>query len=403
MKRMIKFVIPIWISMIVSSLLGIIDYSFLNKISTNYIAIIGMAYVPYNFIDYLIIGIGIEANRATAKKKSLNFISILSFALILSIILVLISRSFSDILLFFAKDNIFYSDIKSYFNIIIVLLIPSSLFYLCTGILRGNGVPEKSVKFNLSALILNFILDYCFIKLNLLQDPLKGCALASVISDSIVSIIYVVYIIRSKLVDFKLKGDYKYIKNIITYSMEKICSSSTLELITVIYISKLTIESSAIYFAVDKYMGPILLLAHCHFEWIIYSSAKKIEYKRKKTYMLYMLILFLYSNIIIFYLNFNFNGIKYSYLYIFYCLAFFIERSTVAEFFSDENGAMVNKVIFVKNFILLLFLEFIFVINKFNLYSFIIIHASLVFGEVLYLKKVNHKKIKTKLQINIKE
>lgn len=393
MKKMLKFIMPIWIAMVVNSLFGIIDYSFVRRISENYLAIIGIAYVPFSLLSSLIVGIGIESNRVTAKKAQLNFIQILSFSIISSTFLTLLAIRFSDYLLFFARQNAFYTQIKGYFNILSLLLIPTSIFYLCTGILRGNGSPEKSLYFNISSLVLNFMFDYIFIKMNMLKNPLNGCAIATVLSDSVVAAFYIVYIVKFRYAKFGEMRLYIFIKNVFVYSTEKLLSASTLELVSAIYISKISTSSSIIYFAVDKYFAPIVLLAHSHFEWIIFSKSQNIYYKSKRTYLGYFLFTVIFTIFIMYYLKLGYTGILYSLMYIVYCELFFIERSIFAGLFSKQKGNMVNLIVLIKGIFLIVILQIAFIFKHFNLFSFQLINCTLILIECLYVLVYSSRKL----------
>lgn len=61
MRSMFKFIAPLWISMVINTLLGITDFYFLESINRNYLTVVGIAYIPFTLLSSLIVGIGIEA------------------------------------------------------------------------------------------------------------------------------------------------------------------------------------------------------------------------------------------------------------------------------------------------------------------------------------------------------
>ncbi|HDR8488821.1 TPA: polysaccharide biosynthesis C-terminal domain-containing protein, partial [Bacillus cereus] len=271
MKKILAFTIPTWSAMVVNSLIGITDFWFLSQISKNYMSIVGIAYIPFSIISSLIVGIGIEANRTKAKGNPINFWSILVFVLILSSSLSILAQGFSHYLLFFTWDNPMYNEIKTYFSIICYAIIPTSILYVCTGILRGKGLPKKTLIFSFLAVILNFSLDFLFIKINLLGNPLAGCAIATVIADSLVAAIYILYFVKKRFVDTGKMDIRKFMKNALINSTEKLFSVSTLQVISNLFIAKISVMQASVYFGLDRFFSPLLLFSYSFFEWVVYS------------------------------------------------------------------------------------------------------------------------------------
>ncbi|MFB4166150.1 MATE family efflux transporter [Alteribacillus sp. JSM 102045] len=400
MKRMLGFVTPVWLAMMVNSLQGITDFTFLNTISNDYLTVVGVAYIPFTLIISLIIGLGIESNRNQANNSPLNFWYITSFALASAFILVLIAQLFADLFLFFALESPLYPQIKTYFQIICFSIIPTSLLFICTGILRGNGLTKKTLKFSIMAVVFNLIFDYLFITVNLFGNPLLGCGIATVLADSLVALIYILYFMKNKLIQVEHMNILKFINNATTNSLEKLLSSSTLQLISSIFIVKLSVSSATIFFVLERYFAPLLLFSHGYFEWIVYSRSKGIKSKIT-IYPLYFLLLLIYGSIIVKILDFNQLGINYAFVYIIYLTSFLLERSVVANFFASEMGKIVNYVVFAKNLIFVLSLFLLTFIDKLTLLSFgyanliftlievIILSAILRYGEASEYKKAS--------------
>ncbi|WXR60311.1 polysaccharide biosynthesis C-terminal domain-containing protein [Peptostreptococcaceae bacterium AGR-M142] len=392
MRILFKFIIPLWFGMIVNTLLGITDFYFLKKISLDYLAVIGVSYIPFSLISTITVGVGIACNREIASSKKLDYKKILIYLVFISIILISISKYFKEYIFFFAKDNILYDEILAYFDILSYLILPTSIFYFCTGILRGHGRPKESIKFNILVVILNFLLDYLFIKLNILDNPLIGCAYASFISDFFVSIIYIVYLHKKSYL--KLEKDIldtkEFFKTSFSFSLEKIFSVSTITIITSIYISKLDKNSLAIYYGIDRFFMPIVMFVYCYFEWVIYAISKKLKLYNKNIYLYYFLLLSVFGILISKYLNLNYIKNIYLILFVFYNFIFILERELVSKLFVLKRASLVNKVIFIKNIIMLICFDLFFRIDNLNLISIIIIKLSLIILEyliLLYFKK----------------
>lgn len=335
---------PIWVAMIINSLLGFIDFLFLSKFSQSYLIIIGIAYIPFTFISTALTGIGIEINRMAARKDKFNTKLVILISLIIAIIFLFLSIVFAEYILFFAKENKNFKEISEYFKILSLLIIPSSLFYVCTGILRGNGVPKKTLKFNISVLILNILFDFLFIYLNILSSPLIGCAIASVISEFLVSLFYINYILKSKYVKKDKMDIKKFLKNSLTYSLEKIFSLSSLQLILALYIVYFNEHESFIFFSLDRYFLPLFLLPYAYFEWIIYIKSKNdFIYKSEKDYLMYLLVISLYNILIVLFIGFSSVLVVYSILNVLYCFFFLVERAVVAKLLQKKRGKMLTK------------------------------------------------------------
>ena len=74
---MIRYILPIWVSMIINTLLSLTDMFFLKQIDTDYVTAVGIAIVPYMLLSIMLTGLGIAANRYTAGGKSFNVFKIM--------------------------------------------------------------------------------------------------------------------------------------------------------------------------------------------------------------------------------------------------------------------------------------------------------------------------------------
>lgn len=393
MNRMFKYIIPLWISMAINTLLGVTDFYFLGQISEHYLAVIGIAYVPFTLLNSLIVGIGIETNRSIANGSKIKMWKVYSVTAAISTAIIIIGSLFYKEIFFFATNNAYYDDIIIYFQRLMILLLPTSLLYVSTGVLRGNGIPGKTIWFSGTVVIFNFILDYLFIKLNYFGSPLRGCVYASIISDSIIVIIYIIYLFKSKYlhVDTENIQLTRFMKNAMTYSFEKLFSASSLTLLTGVFVASLSIKESTIYYAAERGLLPITMFSYAYFEWIIYSTSKDIKITRIKNYILYMIVLFMGLMFINSYLKLDRFSVVYCLLYIAYCLLFFIEREIVAISFAYEMGGLVNKVIFVKNVVLFMILQVLLMTNHLNLYAIGLTQITLIIVESFILLENNRQ------------
>ncbi|MGE7431512.1 polysaccharide biosynthesis C-terminal domain-containing protein [Bacillus thuringiensis] len=393
MKKILAFTIPTWSAMVVNSLIGITDFWFLSQISKNYMSIVGIAYIPFSIISSLIVGIGIEANRTKAKGNPINFWSILVFVLILSSSLSILAQGFSHYLLFFTWDNPMYNEIKTYFSIICYAIIPTSILYVCTGILRGKGLPKKTLIFSFLAVILNFSLDFLFIKINLLGNPLAGCAIATVIADSLVAAIYILYFVKKRFVDTGKMDIRRFMTNALINSTEKLFSVSTLQVISNLFIAKISVMQASVYFGLDRFFSPLLLFSYSFFEWVVYSKSKGIK-TSNSIYLIYFVLLVVYNSIVIQFMNLDRIGFIYSCIYVVYLFIFFIERTIVANFFAEEQGKIVNYVILSKNILFLITLFIVSNLDKLSLLSFGVVNLLFIFGEAICLMVILQKQNK---------
>lgn len=398
MKTMFNYILPIWLAMTVNTLLGITDMYFVNQVSPEYITAIGIAETPFTILSTLFIGIGIEANRSTASGNRLDWYTTVIMILMSSCIVSGVAFFLSGNIFLYASGNKLYHQVLEYFNIYIFSLVPCAMLYLCTGILRGKGESKKTLWFSCEAVILNFILDFLFIHLNMFDSALKGCAAASLLSDSFTAFTYIVYIFfrqNDSLVlykKFSLQTFFPFLKNSFSYSLEKLFSTSTLTVLSSIYLALLTVQESRIYYGLSKMYSPISMLAYSYFEWVIYAKAKRLVNNRKQNYLLFLCFFIIDGIISIIYLDLSMKGILFCFLYILYYILFFVEREYVAILFEKGKDFVVNRVMFIKSILLICLLQIEVFFDMLNIFSIIITQLLLFIVCVLVLIRQNNKK-----------
>ncbi|MGS5042067.1 MATE family efflux transporter [Staphylococcus saprophyticus] len=194
---MLRYTIPIWLAMIVNTLLGITDTIILSTINKDYISYLGIAYIPFTLISTLIIGIGIESNKYNSQNKSFNFYKILIYTILTSLILSLLFFFLRDNILFWAKSKSHYEFIQTYFSIIIFSLAPTAVLFLCTGLFRGRNKSRITLYFSIFCVILNAIFD--IILVSFLSNALYAVAIATLLADTLTALIYIYATSKQKI------------------------------------------------------------------------------------------------------------------------------------------------------------------------------------------------------------
>ncbi|MFJ5673432.1 polysaccharide biosynthesis C-terminal domain-containing protein [Bacillus safensis] len=391
MKKMLCFTIPIWASMMVNSLLGITDFFFLSSISNHYMSVVGLAYIPFNFLISLLVGVGIEANRTIAKGVKFHFLNIFIWTFVISSLITLTALILSKYLLFFTWGNQYFQEIDTYFGFLTIAAIPTSILFICTGLLRGSGKPHITLYFSGLCVVFNLIFDFIFITNHIFGDPLIECAVATVLADALTVLSYLYYLRKTEIFYRKERMDIsKFLKNALTNSLEKIFSVSTLQLVTGFFLVKIDIIYSAIYFALERFMQPVLLYAHSHFEWIIYSRSKKIK-TPIIIYLAYCILCLSLSVFFIYYLNMNSTAMIYTFIYLSYIILFFIQRTIIAEFFVHEKGKIVNYISLMKNLLFISTLIILVKYDKLSLISFGLVNLTYLIIENTVLTMIKNQ------------
>ncbi len=358
MKKMLSYIFPIWFGMTINTLLGMTDMFFLNRIDIAYLSAIGAASVWFSIISTLFIGVGIEANRRIAAGGEMAFNRLLILLLGLALGVSMLASASSRALFFYIQDETLKCMVTEYFGIYVYAQVPSIVLYLCTGVLRGRGESKKTAYFSALAVGLNIILDAVFIGAGVLR-PLFGCGFASVLSDCITASIYFIYIkmyVRHRnITNLSGKEIRTFLKNSVQYSLEKLFSTSSLLILSGIYIALLPVEQSRIYYGTDKMFSPILMLSYSYFEWVIYAKSQKIAEDKRVTYFWMGFCCFGVGIISTWYLK---GGLIFCLLYGCYMVCFCMERDVVASMFCLEQAKVVNRMMGIKAVALIVILQF---------------------------------------------
>lgn len=397
MKTYLTYTLPIWFAMTVNTLLGMTDMLFLKEINQDFVAVLGLAMLPFTFISMIFVGLGMETNRTMASGKGIPFRRLLAIIIPFSFVICLIVSFFSDYFLFFMRNNPVFDEAKRYFAIYVFTLTPTIILYICTGFFRGKGNSKITLFFSMQAVALNFVLDFIFIKSNFLNDPIVGCALASVLSDLIVAIIYLVYLSKSLGV---IRGDVreevsikKFLGNAFSLSTEKMFSTSSLLILSGIYISYISTRESSLYYGMERIYAPLLMFVYSDFEWKIYSFSQKIQ--QNQLYIVRMAYLLISLGIGVFgYYYFNVNSfelIMALFLFICYYFLFFLERDQVAKLFQVEKGKFVNWIVGVKTIAIIVCFQLLVSWGQLNLNTILGTQIILTILAIFVFKKENRE------------
>jgi putative MATE family efflux protein len=232
---------PLIIGMIVQTLYNVIDTAFVGRIGADALASITFSFPLFFILIALNAGVGSgttsriarylgEKNIKAAENTAMHGILI---NLIIGTIILILSPFFLKPLLslFGAENNILQLSID-YMSIIIYGIFFMFLLQAFSSIFSGQGDTKTTMKVQISALLLNILLDYLFIfKFNM---GVKGAALATIISFFIGVIIYLFYMKKSILkINFKI---FKLNKEIIKDIMYVGFPASLMMLIISIYV-----------------------------------------------------------------------------------------------------------------------------------------------------------------------
>jgi putative MATE family efflux protein len=240
-KALFTLSIPLIIGMIVQTLYNVIDTAFVGRIGADALASITFSFPLFFILIALNAGIGSgmtsriarylgEKNIKAAENTAIHGILINLF--IGTIILITSPLFLKPLLsLFGAENNILQLSID-YMSIIIYGIFFMFLVQAFSSIFSGQGDTKTTMKVQISALLLNILLDYLFIiKLNM---GVKGAALATIISFFIGVIIYLFYMKKSILkINFK---NFKYDKQIVKDILVVGFPASLIMLIISIYV-----------------------------------------------------------------------------------------------------------------------------------------------------------------------
>lgn len=383
---MIRYILPIWVSMIINTLLSLTDMFFLKQIDTDYVTAVGIAIVPYMLLSIMLTGLGIAANRYTAGGKSFNVFKIITICSVTSLLICIVCNGISHILFLYANQSV-REYVLEYFNIYIYTLIPLGIMYIATGILRGNNRSSISVIFNTLAVITNGILDWIFIKNVYKEKSCFGCGLASLLSDSLIATIYIVLLLSF----YKKKDTYVGLKEFIIssckFSLEKLFSTASIMIISSVFISFLDIDSSNVYFGTEKMFSPIRMFSYSYFEWVIFSESKSIKRNIYQSSAIMIGLCIIMAFISALYFDTNMTQILFIILFAASEVIFSYEREQVAIAFSGELTDDANRVMFIKSIVLISLMFILTMTKTISLISLGVVQVMVTFFSVYFLKK----------------
>lgn len=210
---LLKMAIPLLIAMILNMAYNIVDSLWIgNMLGKEAMAALTSA-TPIILIMCSVgmgatNGLTILLSRAIGSKDNNRLRKILSTSCLSSaafcIIVTLLCEIFIDgILKFLKTPDVIFSMAKGYLGIYFLGFIAVYFYLYFTAVLRSYGNSIFQVAGILFCTILNLFLDPLFIKLM----GIKGAAVATVLSQSIAVILMIIYVIKKKLIYFKI-NDY---------------------------------------------------------------------------------------------------------------------------------------------------------------------------------------------------
>ena len=202
---------PLILGMIVQTLYNVIDTAFVGRIGADALASITFSFPLFFILIALNAGIGSgmssriaryigEKNIKAAENTAIHGIII---NLIIGAIILILSPFFLKPLLslFGAENNILQLSID-YMSIIIYGIFFMFLVQAFSSIFSGQGDTKTTMKVQISALLINILLDYLFIIQ--FNWGVKGAALATIISFFIAFILYLYYM-KNSIIKINLK------------------------------------------------------------------------------------------------------------------------------------------------------------------------------------------------------
>ena len=309
---LMKYSIPAIIAMMVTSLYNTVDRAFIGSIEgVGALAISGLGVTMPIFT--LIVGFGVliavggstnisiklgEGNKYEAERVLANTFVL---AIIISFIIMIVGILFMDKILYLfgaSKHTISYA--RDYIGIIYIGTPFNLISFSLNNAIRSEGNPKLAAKTMVVGCILNLILDPIFIFVFGLG--IKGAAIATVISQIIISIWVFTYFIKGKsslkLHKYNLKLDFKIVKIIIAVGLAPFAMELTTSLIHVLsntalkmYGGDLAIGAmTAITSIVLLFMMPVFGLSQGMQTIIAYNYGAKQHDRSRKTLILAMIM-----------------------------------------------------------------------------------------------------------------
>ncbi|GHU61360.1 hypothetical protein FACS189418_0890 [Clostridia bacterium] len=390
MKTMLKFILPLWLAMAINTLLSIADNYLLNQYNANFISVKGLASLPVLLLSTFFIGLGIECNRRTASEEKFSFFSSVAVIFVFAVLAVVIALCGAELFLFYTRKHLLYLDILSYYRIFIWDLIPLSILYLCTGLMRGSGKPQITVVFSALTVVCKVLFNQWFVHEQLLNSPLLNVALATVLCDVLIILLYLLYI---RFVAFREKLKEKAVFTMIffrqgfSYSIEKFLSSSSMTIISRFFLVNLIVEDSNIYYNVLNYFDPILMLPYAYFEWVLYATTKGLKNSTKTNTILYTLLLCGMRFGVYRYLGIKtFTQDFFLWIYLVYSVLFLAEREVMAKYFAMQKANFANRIVLFRAIFILGCFFFLQSFHQFHLLSLMGVQIVGFIFEILVLQ-----------------
>ena len=211
-KLLLEMSMPAILSMLVAAIYNIVDRIFIGRISPLGLTAIGIT-MPFQVVQMafvLLIGVGSstlisikygEKKYDSAERILYNSsILIIIFELIISFVCIFYLKPLFNIL-GVSKDV--YSYAKDYILIILIGGVPGLTGYCLNNSVRSLGHAKESMIIVLISSVLNIILDYFFIII--FEWGVKGAAIATLISQSIVTVFVLFFFIRTSNLPIKLR------------------------------------------------------------------------------------------------------------------------------------------------------------------------------------------------------
>lgn len=218
--------VPAILSMLVAAIYNLVDRMFIGRINSLGLTAIGIT-MPFQIVQMafvLLIGVGgstlISIKYGEGKIKSAENILINSFIffiitelLVTILCLIFINPIFS---LLGVSNNV-YGLAKDYIVVMLLGGIPGLTGYCLNNTVRSLGFSRNAMTYVLLSSVLNIILDAIFIFI--FGWGVKGAAIATVISQTLVTIFVLGFFIKSKGVPIKLrlnnlKVDFRVVKEV---------------------------------------------------------------------------------------------------------------------------------------------------------------------------------------------
>lgn len=333
---MFKYAFPIWISMCLSTLLGVVDFVYLIGFSKAYYTIAGVGFVPFALMTIPLAGLGIQANRYCSANQRINLYGAFLHATLISASFTLVAQLLLNHLFFFYQGE-YLNRITEFFSIITWSLIPLSWIMLGTGILRGQGCPRRQLPFSVLVLIANVVLDYLLIY-PLGIFPTKACALATTLSDWLIAGLMIGYLIRRSHTSERFPHR-DFLKHSLLYGLEKLFSTGSLVVLANIFAANFTLTNSSLYFAWHTYTLPIMMFAHAYFEWVIYKQLSSLQKAQLHHLLVYSLVALCYVTCLGFAHHSVYTGLAgFNALYVAYIAIFFLNRTVTAVSFNRNRA-----------------------------------------------------------------